>query len=57
MVTLIGTEDQIIALLNNDLINCPKNKNIISECPSHINTCWGCVANYLGVKMFFTDKV
>ena len=56
MVTLIGTEDEVIVLLNNDLISCPKDKNIISECPSHINTCWGCVANYLGVKVFYTDK-
>jgi len=56
MVTLIGTKDEIIALLNNDLINCPKDKNIISNCHSEIDTCWGCVANSLRVKLFYTDE-
>ena len=54
MVTLIGTEDEVIALLNNDLMNCPKDVNIINECPE--GTCYECVANILGVKMFYTDK-
>lgn len=57
MVTLVGTEKEIIALLNDDvLVNCPKDKNVISECPADRHTCYDCMAKYLKVQLFYTDK-
>lgn len=56
MLLLIGTQEEVENLINDDMISCPGNAGKIVNCPEP-SDCIDCTLKHLPVKIVYTDQL